>query len=112
MASPTAWRRPISSLRSSTGANMATTRATGAASPPSIPAWRALIVPAAGLLVAGRLRLLVGGLVGLVAVRGGGIRRPSLPLAVVGGVEARPLEVHGDRMEHPLHRRVAGLADG
>ena len=32
--------------------------------------------------------------------------------AVVGGVEARALEVDGDGMEHPLRRSPAHLADG
>src|SRR3954454_4769357 len=57
-----------------------------------------------------RVGLLLGLLpVALVGPRGGGlgVLAPALGGAVVGVVEARALEVHGDRVEDPLDRRPA-----
>src|SRR4051812_45899259 len=60
-----------------------------------------------------RVGLLLGLLrVALVGPRGGGlgVLAPALGGAVVGVVEARALEVHGDRVEDALDRRPAHLA--
>src|SRR6185503_7702909 len=86
-----------------------------AASRPSRPTWRGVTRLVRG--GRGRLRLglaLRGGALAVraLAVRGRGLRarRAPLRLAVVGVVEARPLEVDGHGVEHPADRRVAGLA--
>src|SRR4051794_40829599 len=74
-----------------------------------MPARRSGLVARRRLRGRGVLLLLLGlrvGLVGAVGRRLLGLARAALR-AVVGVVEARPLEVHGDRVEHALDLRAA-----